>query len=66
MVLLTLGADELVLDVGIIEPKRPARSSTTPADLPFDGALSSKSIRDKSFFADELPSSAGIGFDEKE
>lgn len=53
-----------MLDVEGSEPKRPARSSTPAEDLPFEGALSSKSMSDKSFFADEPPSSAGMGFDE--
>jgi len=65
--LLTLGGEKaLALDAKGCEPKRPARSVTPPAGPPFEGALSSKSMRDKSFFADEPPNSAGIGFDEKE
>jgi hypothetical protein len=66
---LTLGGGAFVLDVGSAEPKRPARSSTPPtppADPPFEGALSSRSMSDKPPPADEPPSSAGMGFDENE
>jgi hypothetical protein len=64
--LLTLGGDVLVFDIGGAEPKRPARSSTTGTGPLLEGALSSKSMSDKSFLADEPPSSAGMGFDENE
>jgi hypothetical protein len=63
--LLTPGGGGLVLDVGSAEPKRLARSST-PVNPPFEGALSSRSMSDKSFFADDPPSSAGMGLDENE
>jgi hypothetical protein len=63
--LLTLGG-AIALEARGSEPKRLARSFTPPAAPPLEGALSSKSMRDKSFFADEPLSSAGMGFDEKE
>jgi hypothetical protein len=46
-------------------PKRDVRSSDAePWIIAVDGALSSKSIKDKLLAPDPAPSSAGMGFDE--